>query len=162
MKINTRVCRQVLAGSILAAIVSSLATAGEDDRGSYAIALWGDLPYSDLQATAGVPNLIADMNAQDLAFSVHDGDLKAGNGTVGSVTPTTCEDALYVQGLTFFNSLKAPAIFTPGDNGPTVTVRRTADFRRSNDWNTNAWFSSTPRSRWAVIGSSKRCRLRRT
>jgi len=29
----------------------------------YAIGLWGDLPYSDDQATVGVPNLIADMNA---------------------------------------------------------------------------------------------------
>ena len=34
-----------------------------DDEG-YAIGLWGDLPYSDEQATTGVPNLIADMNAQ--------------------------------------------------------------------------------------------------
>src|SRR5215467_14652741 len=66
----------------------------EDENGSYSIGLWGDLPYSDLQAQVGVPNLIADMNAQRLAFTVHDGDLKAGNGTVGSMTPTTCVDAL--------------------------------------------------------------------
>ena len=63
-----------------------------------------------------MPNLIADMNKQDLAFTVHDGDLKAGNGTPGSVTPTICSDALYQQGLNFFNSLRAPAILTPGDN----------------------------------------------
>jgi hypothetical protein len=90
----------------------------DDDHGRepYAIGLWGDLPYSDLQATTGVPNLIADMNRQDLAFTVHDGDLKAGNGTLGSVTPTICSDALYVQALGYFNALKAPAIFTPGDN----------------------------------------------
>ena len=83
---------------------------------AHAIGLWGDLPYSDVQAQTGVPNLIADMNAQKLAFTVHDGDLKAGNGTTGSVTPTTCSDALYVQALGFFNSLKAAAMFTPGDN----------------------------------------------
>jgi hypothetical protein len=82
----------------------------------YAIGLWGDMPYSDVQALTGVPNLIADMNSQHLAFTVHDGDLKAGNGTVGSTTPTTCADALYEQALRFFNSLEAPAIFTPGDN----------------------------------------------
>jgi hypothetical protein len=87
-----------------------------DDNGPYAIGLWGDLPYSDVQALTGVPNLIADMNQQELAFTVHDGDLKAGNGTPGSVTPTTCVDALYAQALGFFNSLKAPAIVTPGDN----------------------------------------------
>jgi hypothetical protein len=88
----------------------------DDDHSPYAIGLWGDLPYSDVQALTGVPNLIADMNKQELAFTVHDGDLKAGNGTPGSVTPTTCVDALYTQALGFFNSLKAPAILTPGDN----------------------------------------------
>ncbi|CAG7856034.1 hypothetical protein MCAMS1_00376 [biofilm metagenome] len=75
---------------------------------SYAIGLWGDLAYSDLQTNVGVPNLIADMNAQKLAFTVHDGDLKAG----GSV----CSDAFYLQWLDTFNTLKAPAMFTPGDN----------------------------------------------
>jgi hypothetical protein len=87
-----------------------------DEGGRYAIGLWGDLPYSDTQALTGVPNLIADMNRHDLAFTVHDGDLKAGNGTPGSATPTTCSDALYVQALGFFNALRAPAMFTPGDN----------------------------------------------
>ena len=89
---------------------------GRDNRGVYAIGLWGDLPYSDLQALTGVPNLIADMNKQKLAFTVHDGDLKAGNATPNSVTPTTCADALYTQALGYFNSLSAPAMFTPGDN----------------------------------------------
>src|SRR5262245_62957510 len=82
----------------------------------FAIGLWGDFPYSDVQAQVGVHNLIADMNRHELAFTVHDGDLKAGNGTPGSVTPTICSDALYTQGLGFFNSLRAPAILTPGDN----------------------------------------------
>ncbi len=91
---------------------------GDEDQGHdvYAIGLWGDFPYSDVQATTGVPNLIADMNSQDLEFTAHDGDLKAGNSTPNSTTPTTCSDALYVQALGYFNSLKAPAIFTPGDN----------------------------------------------
>jgi len=88
----------------------------DDDREPYAIGLWGDFPYSDLQAQVGVPNLIADMNAHDLKFTAHDGDLKGGNGTPGSVTPTICSDALYTQALGYFNSLTAPAIFTPGDN----------------------------------------------
>jgi hypothetical protein len=87
-----------------------------DEHEAYAIGLWGDLPYSDTQALTGVPNLIADMNRQDLAFTAHDGDLKAGNSTPGSITPTTCSDALYIQGLNYFSSLKAPVIFTPGDN----------------------------------------------
>ncbi|MDH4064698.1 MAG: hypothetical protein OEW19_09885, partial [Acidobacteriota bacterium] len=55
-----------------------------DDRGDrdvYAIGLWGDMPYSTLQAEVGVPNLIADMNAQRLAFTAHDGDLKQGSNS---------------------------------------------------------------------------------
>ncbi len=80
-----------------------------DANAAYAIGLWGDLPYSTIQATAGVPNLIADMNAQKLVFTVHDGDLKQGSGS-------PCNDALYIQALGYFNSLEAPAIFTPGDN----------------------------------------------
>jgi hypothetical protein len=89
---------------------------GAQGLGAYAIGVWGDLPYSDLHALTGVPNLIADMNKQHLKFTVHDGDLKAGNGTPGSSTPTTCSDELYDQALEYFDSLKAPAMFTPGDN----------------------------------------------
>ena len=120
----TKIALSVLSASVV--VVLFLATSSlvrvkadendDDDNGSYSIGLWGDLPYSDLQATTGVPNLIADMNRQHLAFSVNDGDLKGGNGTPGSTTPTICSDALYTQGLGFFNSLRSAAIFTPGDN----------------------------------------------
>ena len=82
----------------------------------YSVGLWGDLPYSDVQAQVGLPNLIADMNNSDISFSIHDGDLKAGSGTPGSVTPTTCSDALYTQAIGYFNALQQPAFFTPGDN----------------------------------------------
>jgi hypothetical protein len=111
-----------MAWALVASAASTAAWAdqADDERSgrndAFEIGLWGDLPYSDTQALVGVPNLIADMNKRDLAFTVHDGDLKAGNGTPGSVTPTTCSDALYVQALGFFNSLKAPAMLTPGDN----------------------------------------------
>ena len=110
------------AGLVFAGAIAANTRADRDDEdrddgdGTYAIGLWGDLPYSDLQATTGVPNLIADMNSQKLAFTVHDGDLKAGNGTPGATTPTICSDALYVQALGYFNALRAPAMLTPGDN----------------------------------------------
>jgi len=81
----------------------------DDDDSSYTIGLWGDLPYSTLQATVGVPNLIADMNAHRLKFTAHDGDLKQGSNYA-------CDAGLYAQALANFNSLEAPAIFTPGDN----------------------------------------------
>jgi hypothetical protein len=110
----------MLVVSIVAAVTAGLAIGGNGETNKktfeYAIGLWGDLPYSDIQATSGVPNLIADMNASNLEFSVHDGDLKAGNGTPGSATPTTCTDDLYTQALGYFDSLDAAAMLTPGDN----------------------------------------------
>jgi hypothetical protein len=120
----TRLFASTLTALGVAALATSLAAGhefhhGDDDRDQhegYAIGLWGDLPYSDLQAQTGVPNLIADMNRQDLEFTVHDGDLKVGSGVPGSVTPTTCSDAMYVQALGYLKMLKAPAMFTPGDN----------------------------------------------
>jgi hypothetical protein len=111
-----------LAMTALALTTAGLGTAvasefdDDESNDSYEIGLWGDLPYSDLQAQVGVPNLIADMNSNRLKFTVHDGDLKAGNAISGSATPTTCSNALYAQSLAFFNMLKAPAMFTPGDN----------------------------------------------
>jgi hypothetical protein len=103
-------------GSVAAGIAVAGLGNGNDKTFEYAVGLWGDLPYSDTQAQVGVPNLIADMNSSDIAFSIHDGDLKAGNATPGSMTPTDCSDALYTQALGYFNSLKQPAFFTTGDN----------------------------------------------
>lgn len=95
---------------VVVAAVSVVKARGNssDINGPYAIGLWGDLPYSDTQSTIGVPNLIADMNSQRLAFTVHDGDLKSGS--------SECTPSVYQQAVGFFNSLSAPAGFTPGDN----------------------------------------------
>ena len=84
----------LLAALLAAAATAGLAIADRDghhhQRGaSYALGLWGDLPYSDLQTATGVPNLVADMNRQRLAFSVHDGDVKAGS--------SRCDDSVCAQ-----------------------------------------------------------------
>ena len=108
-------CMKTVAMPFLAMIALGCANAddgndqGRDDGNgsSYAIGLWGDLPYSAVQEV-GVTALIGDMNAQRLAFTVHDGDLKAGG--------SECTDAVYTKALGYFNALKAPAMFTPGDN----------------------------------------------
>jgi hypothetical protein len=73
-----RIVLFLAAATLAIALVPKAAHAG-DDREPYAIGLWGDLPYSTVQATVGVPNLIADMNSQNLAFTAHDGDLKSGS-----------------------------------------------------------------------------------
>ena len=126
-RVTWKLFSSAIAALVFAAMTTTLATSREldgrdgndderDGRRAYAIGLWGDLPYSDLQATTGVPNLIDDMNNRNLEFTVHDGDLKVGSGVPGSKTPTTCSDAMYVQALGYLNALNAPAMFTPGDN----------------------------------------------
>ena len=88
-----------------------------------------------------MPNLIADMNAQTLAFTVHDGDLKQGSNS-------PCDASLYERSLGYFNALQRPAMFTPGDNDWTdcdrpnnggFSSRERLDYER-------AVFFSTPRS----------------
>jgi hypothetical protein len=101
--------RTTLVALAFASTAAVHASANDDERNPYDIGLWGDLPYSQLQEQVGLPNLIADMNAHALKFSVHDGDLKAGSNS-------PCDDNLYFRALSWFNALQAPAMFTPGDN----------------------------------------------
>src|SRR5262245_28065257 len=95
----------VLAALSLSAVATGLSFQGRNGIGGeqgnanteYAIGLWGDVPYSDVQATVGVPNMIADMNSQKLAFTVNDGDLKQGSGA--------CDALLYERALGYLNLL---------------------------------------------------------
>jgi hypothetical protein len=109
----------LLAALLAAAATAGVATAGRTPfttgaghprggHGAYSIGLWGDLPYSDVQKTVGVPNLVADMNSQPLAFTANDGDIKSGG--------SACTDDVYVSFKATMNSLRAPGAFTPGDN----------------------------------------------
>ena len=129
----------VLAAVAVAAVaVAGIAIAGKpgtnDTKFDYAIGLWGDLPYSAVQANRGVPNLIADMNRQELEFTVHDGDLKAGNGPPAPTRRATCSDALYTRpsaGSTRSNGRRCSRRATT--TGRTATGRRTAASSRSSD-----------------------------
>jgi hypothetical protein len=121
---------------IIATVSAYRVNAAGDGRSPYAIGLWGDLPYSSTQATVGVPNLIADMNSQKLAFTVHDGDLKSGS--------SECTDAVYIQGLGYLNSLKGAAMFTPGDNDWTDCDRVAGYSSRAQLDKERAVFFSTP------------------
>jgi hypothetical protein len=118
--IRRRVLYVVLAAVVVGVVSVGIASAGKgngnDKTFEYAIGLWGDMPYSAVQADPGIPNLIADMNSADLQFTVNDGDLKAGNGPTGSPPSSNCDNALYAQALAWLNSLEQPAMFTPGDN----------------------------------------------
>jgi hypothetical protein len=45
---------RILVASALALTATSVALADEDADETYAIGLWGDLPYSDLQASESI------------------------------------------------------------------------------------------------------------
>src|SRR5215831_2460312 len=108
----------------------------------YSIGLWGDLPYSAEQA-AVIPNVIADMNAHDLAFTAHDGDLRQGSGA-----PDCADNSIYTRAAAWFGSLNAAAIFTPGDNDWTDCDRKSLGVNGGNSLqeldHERTFFFSTP------------------
>jgi hypothetical protein len=101
---------------------------------AYSIGLWGDLPYSDVQVTTGVPNLVADMNSRRLAFTANDGDIKSGS--------SACTDDVYVAFKATLNSLNAPAAFTPGDNDWTDCDRGPFDSAERLNFERETFFST--------------------
>ena len=74
----------------------------------FTFGLWGDMPYAALGDVPRMGALVADMNAQPLAFSVFDGDIKDGS--------SPCTDDQYTAAIDLFNTLKAPVVYVPGDN----------------------------------------------
>src|SRR5689334_21275393 len=95
---------RLMTASVTGASLLALAMAGAAfaaDNSPIEIGLWGDLPYSDVQAAA-IPALIADMNSQKLKFTVFDGDMKAGSNSA-------CDNNLYNQFFAWFGMFTAPA-----------------------------------------------------
>ena len=86
---------------------------------SYDIGLFGDMPYGDL-GRAQYPALLGSMNRQRLAFAVHDGDIKSGSSPCWADVDGSAQAAgqpdVYLAARDAFDSLRAPLVFTPGDN----------------------------------------------
>ena len=83
-------------------------------------ALVGDVPYNDEQVTNLFPNMIHELNAADVAFVVHDGDIKSGS--------MPCDDAVLEDRLRDFQSFQHPLIYLFGDNEWTDCARLTNGF----------------------------------
>jgi hypothetical protein len=99
----------VVAAAMLISASYALSAKDEDHgNDSYTVGLFGDMPYNAL-GKAQYPALLADINRSHVAFSVFDGDLKAGGDG-------PCSDALYTTALDDFNSLDRPLVVVPGDN----------------------------------------------
>jgi hypothetical protein len=84
----------------------------------FTIGLIGDLPYTPREEQQ-FPNLIADMNRSNVAFVVHDGDLKT--------SANVCDDAVLQSRLEMFQQSQRPFIFLPGDNEWTDCHRTGSD-----------------------------------
>ena len=69
--------------------------------------LFGDTPYSHWERQH-LPDLMAEMDREALAFVVHDGDIKNG--------ASECGDALLRDMLAVFQASRHPLVYVPGDN----------------------------------------------
>jgi len=100
----------VLAAAIVGVAVGAGPASPGQGRGpeTYMIGLFGDMPYNAL-GKAEYPNLLVDVNASNVSFSVFDGDLKAGGDGA-------CVDSLYTTAIHDFNTLERPLVWLPGDN----------------------------------------------
>jgi hypothetical protein len=74
---------------------------------SWQFGLFGDVPYGP-EGERELPALMAAMDAADLAFVVHDGDIKSG--------ATLCSNDWYGYMLGVFQASVHPLIYVPGDN----------------------------------------------
>jgi hypothetical protein len=95
---------------LLAACLVSTAHAGPLSFG-----LFGDTPYTHWERQQ-LPDLLAEMDREDLAFVIHDGDIKSGSAE--------CSDAALRDILGVFQNSAHPLIFVPGDNEWTDCHRR--------------------------------------
>jgi hypothetical protein len=102
-----------LAG-IVAALVAYAGVAQGSGHGKgkgherFTIGLFGDMPYN-AQGKAEYPALLNVINESDVAFSLFDGDLKAGGDG-------PCSDSLYATAKANFDTLERPLVVVPGDN----------------------------------------------
>ena len=69
--------------------------------------LFGDTPYSRNEFER-LPELMGQMDAENLAFIIHDGDFKNGS--------TPCSDEVFQRMHGVFQKSRHPLVFVPGDN----------------------------------------------
>ena len=71
-----------------------------------------------MRTRAKLPNLIAEINAANLAFVVHDGDFKTDSRAPATAPSRSgpCTDELFHEVMTLFQAFQDPLIYTPGDN----------------------------------------------
>ena len=97
----------------LAAAAMALAVACPQAQAArFEIGLIGDAPYTASEE-AKLRKVIQAMNANDLAFVVHVGDL---HGEADRGEPTPCTEAMLAGRKAMLQASRHPLVFTPGDN----------------------------------------------
>jgi hypothetical protein len=91
-----------------AALSAAACALGPPAPGGFVFGVMGDTPYSLAQEPRFVA-MIAHMDRESLAFSIHVGDIKAGGRS-------PCSDAIYERRLAQFERARHPVVYTPGDN----------------------------------------------
>jgi hypothetical protein len=92
---------------VIAGLALCAALAGEISAAEFTFGAFGDTPYTRFEE-ALFPGLLDAMNREDLAFVVHIGDFKAARAR--------CSDALFLQRKAWFDLVRHPFVFVPGDN----------------------------------------------
>jgi calcineurin-like phosphoesterase family protein len=73
--------------------------------GTFAFGALGDAPY-DIYESARYPLMLEDLDRHDLAFSIH----------IGDIFWRPCSEQRYQRSFEWFNKLRQPLIYVPGDN----------------------------------------------
>jgi hypothetical protein len=92
-----------------------VAMAAAADAETFSFALIGDVPYNQFER-AHLPLLLEEIGRENVAFVIHDGDIKDGG--------SPCSDEVFLDRLQLFNASRHPFILIPGDNEWTDCRRR--------------------------------------
>ena len=94
-------------GWLVPGISAFAADRTDDGAAPFSVSLIGDLPYTPVQEERFL-DLIESVNQSDVAFVIHDGDLKGGG--------TECSDEAIVERKQLFETFEKPFIYVLGDN----------------------------------------------
>ncbi len=95
-------------GAALASLLVCSTAQSQSGPRAFTFIGWGDVPYVIPADYAKVDRLIAAMNAVKPAFTIHVGDIKAGN--------TPCSDEVFQRALDQIQSVQQPVVYSIGDN----------------------------------------------
>ncbi len=89
-------------------LVQPLAASAQSGPNAFTFIGWGDVPYTIPADYPKVDRLIAAMNKVKPVFSIHVGDIKAGN--------TPCSDEVFQRAFDQIQTVDHPVVYSIGDN----------------------------------------------